>query len=174
MKDLGRKIRKERKALGLTLEGFSELLQTSKATLQRIETGSKSPSVALLAEISHICRKPIEYFVHEERKDFFFLERSSQKAIVKKDSRITIISPYGLISKDMIVNHFEGMPGAHDEPHRDEGYEWIYVLEGTCMFEHDGIPYELKEGDVIYYDATKLHSYKILTPFKSIRISVRA
>ncbi len=55
MKDLGNRIRFERKALGLTLQNFAELVGTSSSMLQRVETGAKSPSVELLVEIANIC-----------------------------------------------------------------------------------------------------------------------
>ncbi|MFH0729298.1 MAG: cupin domain-containing protein [Pseudomonadota bacterium] len=166
-------IRTERKLMALTLEEFAALVGTSKATLQRIESGVKSPSVALLSEISQICRKPISDFIHDELGGFRKLEEEDQKKIITRQSKTTIISPYGMISRDVVVNHYEGMPGAHMDPHKEEGREWIYVLKGECEVVHEGKTYNLKKGDVICYDATKLHSYRILTAFEAIRITIR-
>jgi len=173
MRDIGKMIRSERKAIGLTLEKFAKLVGTSKATLQRVEAGTKSPSVELLSEISHVCRKPISDFIHDEFAGFRKMEEEDQKKIISRQSKTTIIAPYGMISPDIVVNYYEGMPGAHMDPHRDEGYEWVYILKGTSEVEHDGITYNLKKGDVICYDASKLHSYRILTPFEAIRITIR-
>lgn len=174
MPELGSKIRRERKALGLSLVEFADLLKTSKATLQRVETGAKSPSIALLTEISQVCRKPIDTFIHDEPRDFYRIDPAEQKSIGTRDSEIKIICPYGLISRDIVVNYFKGKPGAHVEPHQDEGYEWIYVLKGSCIVEYENKVFRFKRGDAFFYDARKIHSYKILTPFESIRISVRA
>jgi len=173
MRDIGKMIRAERKAMALTLEKFAKLVGTSKATLQRIEAGVKSPSIALLSEISHVCRKPISDFIHDERAGFRKLEDDDQKKIITRHSKTSIIGPYGMISRDIVVNYYEGMPGAHMGLHKDEGYEWVYVLKGTCEVEHDGTMYHLKKGDVICYDASKLHSYRILTPLEAIRITLR-
>ena len=71
MEGLGERIRKERKTLGLTLEQLAKLVGTSKAQLQRIERGKKSPSVALLAELSNILRKSIDALIPAERKGFY-------------------------------------------------------------------------------------------------------
>ena len=60
MKDLGNRIRFERKALGLTLQNFADLIGNCSSMLQRVETGAKSPSIELLVEIVNICRKPID------------------------------------------------------------------------------------------------------------------
>jgi len=172
METLGAKIRKERKSLGLTIKEFAKLIGTSKATLQRVETGVKSPTIDLLTEISFVCRKPLESFIHDRRGKFHEIGTDRQRKIVTGNSEITIICPYGLISRDIVVNHFKAMPGASVEPHQDEGYEWIYVLKGKCIVEYDSNKYEFKEGEALFYDARKTHSYKILTPFESIRISV--
>ncbi|HPD61634.1 MAG TPA: helix-turn-helix transcriptional regulator, partial [Thermodesulfobacteriota bacterium] len=79
MEGLGEIIRKERKALGLTLDQLAKLVGTSKAQLQRIEKGKKSPSVALLAEISNILKKPIEALIPAKRKGYYKLDRARQK-----------------------------------------------------------------------------------------------
>jgi transcriptional regulator with XRE-family HTH domain len=173
MGKLGSKIRAERKALGLNIREFATLVGTSKATLQRVETGAKSPSIALLHEISHVCRKPIDTFIHDTHRGFVRIDEENQKKITTKSSDIRIICPYGLISSDIVVNYYRGKPGAHVETHEDEGYEWVYILKGSCIVEYDNAEHRFKKGDALFYDARKPHSYKILTPFESIRISVR-
>ena len=34
----------------------------------------------------------------------------------------------------------------------------MYILEGGIIFEHDGVKYELQQGDVLYYNASYPHS----------------
>lgn len=173
-KRLGEKIRRERNLLGLSLYRFAELVGTSKATLQRIETGAKSPSVELLAEISHTCRKPIDEFLNEDQSDFVWQSGGKHKEIVGKDYEISIISPYGQISRNIVINHYKGKPGAGISPTQDKAFHWVYVLKGSCTFEYDGNSYVLKKGDVIYYDARRTFSFTVLEPFENIRLAVRA
>jgi len=171
--NLGSRIRKERKALGLTLERFAELVGTSKAMLQRVETGAKSPSVALLAEIATVCRRRVDDFIHEEPSGFCKLEQKKQKTIRLRDYEVRIIAPFGLISRDIVVNHFKAKAGALVKPHIENGHAWVYITKGSCVFEHDGVPHRLKKEDIIYYDARKSTVLKALTPLESIRITVR-
>jgi len=173
MTNVGAKIRKERKALGLTLEKFAELVGTSKAMVQRVETGAKSPSIALLAEIATACRRRIDDFIHEEPAGFYKLDDTKQKAINMGDYQVRIVSPFGLISRDIVVNHFKAKAGSFLRPHKESGHAWVYILKGSCVFEHDGVPHRLKKGDVIYYDSSRPNTLKILTPLESIRITVR-
>lgn len=171
--NLGFRIRKERKALGLTLEQFARLVGTSKAMLQRVETGAKSPSVALLAEIATVCRRRVDDFIHEEPAGFTKLDESKQKAIRLGDYEVRIIAPFGLISKDIVVNHFKAKAGALVKPLKENGHAWVCITKGSCVFEHDGVPHRLKRGDIIYYDARRPSTLKVLTALESIRITVR-
>ena len=173
MTNIGARIRKERKALGLTLEKFAGLVGTSKAMLQRVETGAKSPSISLLAEIATVCRRRIDDFVHEEPAGFYKLDDRKQKTVTMGDYEVRMISPFGLISRDIVVNHFKARGGALVRPHRENGHAWVYILKGRCIFEHDGVPHKLKKGDVIYYDSSRPSALKMLTPLESIRITVR-
>lgn len=173
MDNLGRNIRRERKALGLTLKRFADIIGTSKPTLQRIETGVKSPSVALLAEISHVLRKPIDTFIRDEAKGFYKLDATRTKKLVTKDFTMLTICPFGLIDRSIVVNHFRAKSGTFIKPHRNKGYEWIYIIRGGGIIEHNGISYPFKEGDVIYYDAKKIHSVKITKSLQSIDIFIR-
>lgn len=171
--NLGSRIRKERKALGLTLEKFAALVGTSKAMLQRVETGAKSPSIALLAEIATVCRRRIDDFIHDEPAGFYKLDEAKQKSIHLGDYEVRIIAPFGLISKDIVANQFKAKAGALVKPQRENGHAWVYITKGRCVFEHDGVSHHLKKGDIIYYDARKPTTLSVLTALESIRITVR-
>jgi len=173
MDQLGRRIRKERKASGLTLEALAKIVGSSRATLQRIETGVKSPSVALLSQISNVLRKPIDELIREERKAFYRLEDSARKVIETSDFSMSTICPFGLLSRDIVINHFVAEEGAVVKPHTDKGYEWVYLLEGTCVFDYDGTRHELGKADAVFYDARKPHSVFVTSHLESIDLFLR-
>lgn len=171
--NVGELIRQERKTQGFTIKKLAKLIGTSATTIQRIETGDKSPTLDILGEISVVFRRPIEDFIQEEKNSFYKIDRKLQKQIHNEDYDIKVIFPFGLISRNIGVNFFLGKPGAYVEPLKSKGYDWVYILKGSCIFEHDGHSYKLNEGDAISYDAQKPHSLKILSALESIRISVR-
>lgn len=173
MRHLGQKIREERKELGFTLSHFAELLGTSNSMLQRVETGAKSPSVDLMIDICDICRKPLDYFLKETPTGFRKFEPVHRKRIHTDQSDVTILCPYGIISRDTVVSRFEGKAGARIPFRHQAGYCWVYIIRGECVFEHDGVSHPLKAGDAIYYDAEKPHCLKILTDLESIRITIK-
>lgn len=173
LKNVGGKIRQERKAQGLTIKNFAKLIGASTTNVQRIETGAKSPTIDILAEISAVFRKPIDEFIQEEKSSFYKIDAKRQKEIHREDYDIKIVFPFGLISRDIGANYFKAKSGAYVEPLKINGYDWVYIIRGSCIFNHDGQSHKLKKGDAIYYDARKPHSLKALTTLESIRISVR-
>lgn len=66
MAPVGSKIRTERKARGFSLKELAQRCGVSTMTLQRIETGKTSPSVAILSQIAHYLAQPIDFFIREE------------------------------------------------------------------------------------------------------------
>jgi transcriptional regulator with XRE-family HTH domain len=52
METVGLRIRAVRKMSGLTLKQLAQKIHISPITLHRIETGKRSPSVAVLSEIA--------------------------------------------------------------------------------------------------------------------------
>lgn len=173
MKFIGSKIREERKALGLSIDQFAELVRSNRSMIQRVETGAKSPTIDLLMEIANVCRKPITDFIGEEPAHFVKFSTQTQKTIHGKDHEVIIIGPYGLLSSNMVVNLFRGKTGAYFEFHPDKAHCWVFIIKGACVFTHDGTPHELEAGDSIFYDASKPQSLKIVTALESIRVTIR-
>ena len=171
---LGDNIRRERKRLGLTLEKFANIVGTSKTTPQRIETGAKAPPVDLLYEIAQLCRRPMEEFIQDKLEGIYRLDASRQKKVKGDDFEVSIVCPYGVISRDLAINYYRGEPGAHIKPTQDRGYHWVYIVRGSCLFEHDSQQYTLKAGDAIYYDASKTFWFRVIDDLESIRVAVRA
>ncbi|OPY65895.1 MAG: anaerobic benzoate catabolism transcriptional regulator [Syntrophorhabdus sp. PtaU1.Bin050] len=158
MENIGEKIRKERKAKGMSLTGLASRLGISPMTLQRIETGKKSPSVAVLAQISHQLMRPIDFFIKEDHPKILHIKKEQQSAVESSEMKLTVIAPQNLIDENILINLGEAKEGRFIGSHTEEGYSFVYMLEGECIFEHDRIKYHLKPDDALYYNARFPHS----------------
>ena len=79
---IGTKTRAERQKSGFTLRELAKRLGISLITLQRIETGKSSPSVALLSEIAHQLNRSILSFLEEQKDNsFIHIKCKSQQTI---------------------------------------------------------------------------------------------
>ena len=158
MEKVGTKIRTERRARHLSLKELAKRCGLSTGTLQRIETGKTSPSVAVLAQIASYLLQPIDYFIQDERPKFRILRKGEHQVISSPKLALTMIAPMGLIDSNTFVNIGETKEGHFIDSHTEEGYSFVYMLEGGCIIEHDGFEYELHEGDSLFYDASYPHS----------------
>ena len=72
---IGARIRAKRNSLGLSLEALANKVGISKMTLQRIETGSTSPSIIILTDISFHLKQPIETLIKEGEPRMVLLKK---------------------------------------------------------------------------------------------------
>lgn len=162
MEKIGLKIRSERKARGLSLKELAQQCGVSTMTLQRIETGKTSPSVAVLSQIAHFLAQPIDFFIKEESPKIRIIRKKDHRVIETENMQLSMIGPPGLIEENILVNLLEAKEGRFVDSHTDDGYSFVYVLEGGILFEHDGVKHELHPGDVLYYNASYPHSVTAL------------
>lgn len=162
MADLGLKIRKERKGLGLSLKELAERVRISTMTLHRIETGKTSPSVLVLSQIASQLRQPIDYFFQAKEPKMLIVNKEKQSIIESSGIQLRVIAPFELTGKNVLINLGEATEGNFVDPHTEEGHTLVYVLEGDAVIKHDGVEHYLTEGDVLYYDARYSHSVKVV------------
>jgi transcriptional regulator with XRE-family HTH domain len=158
MKELGLRIRNERKSLGWSLGEMAGKIGISPMTLQRIETGKRSPSVIVLAEIAHVLMKPIDYFIKEKSPKLVHIRKDQQTVIESPKLKLTVIAPKGLVDETIYINLGEAKEGKFIDSHVDEGYSLVHMLDGECVVEHEGKKYRHRKGDTLYYDARYRHS----------------
>jgi transcriptional regulator with XRE-family HTH domain len=163
MNSVGLKIRNERKTLRLSLKELAAKVGISTMTLQRIETGKTSPSVSVLAEIAYCLRQRINYFFPDKEPKVLVISKEKQSVVESTGMKLTLIASPDSTGKNVLVNMGEAKEGTFIDPHVEEGYSLVYVLEGDAVLQHDGTEHCLKEGDAVYYDARYSHSVKAIS-----------
>jgi transcriptional regulator with XRE-family HTH domain len=173
LKNIGSKIRAERKHLGLSLEALSKMVRVSKMTLQRIETGATSPSIILLAEIAFHLKRPVESFIREGEAKVVHLEKNRQDTLFNRQKKFRIIGPRGLISDRIILTYSELGKGTVIEHHTNKGFEWAFLIDGSALLEVSGKEYLFKAGDAIFYDAHFPHAFRVKQNVKYVGLFFR-
>jgi transcriptional regulator with XRE-family HTH domain len=162
MDGVGAKIRMERRRLGLSLEQLAHKVGTSPITLQRIETGKSSPSVALLVEIAGHLNKPIVSFIDEPRRPYFFIKRDDQQSISSSGLDVKIVGPRNMLAPNMTVSFGQLKKGERVDAHTNPGIEYAYNLEGKCLFRIGEESFVQEAGDSISFDGGLEHSIEAL------------
>lgn len=79
-KEIGSRIRSLRKKQGKTQTYFADLLYISPSYLALIESGKRTPTVEVLAQISNICNVSVDYLLFGEPSEHF---DSNQKTFLR-------------------------------------------------------------------------------------------
>jgi transcriptional regulator with XRE-family HTH domain len=173
LKNIGSKIRAERKGLGLSLETLAKKVGISKMTLQRVETGATSPSVILLADIAFHLKRPVESFIREGDARVVHLKRDLQDRLFDRDGKFRIIGPKGLISDRITLTYSELEKGTHIETHTNRGFEWTFLMGGSGVVEVGGRQYPFETGDALFFDAHFPHSIRVKRKVRYVGLFLR-
>ena len=165
---IGPKIRalRSNKQLGLVQLGAHTGL--SAAMLSKIERGQLFPTLPTLLRIAMVFGVGLEHFFIDDRK-------RPRVAVVRKADRLRMPAqpgdespPYFFESLNFPVTnreieaYYAEFPAAAkpSEPHRHQGAEFIYVLQGQLVVTVEDEDTVLCEGDAMSFASGALHSYR--------------
>lgn len=172
-KNLGSRIRPERKKHKLSPEGLSKRLGISRMTLQRIETGATSPSIILLTEIVFHLKRPVDSFIREGEAKVVHLREDQQDTIFNGQRNYRLIGPKGLILDRVTLTYSELGKDMVIEKHTNNGFEWAFLIEASALVEVSGTVYLFRAGDAIFYDAHFPHSIRVRQKVKYVGLFLR-
>lgn len=169
---LGNKIREARKKLGLNMKEFAERLGVSYQTLYRVETDKMSPSVVLLSDIAHQLNQPLVNFFDDDSR-FALVRAGTAPTVESERMKLDLLLPKGVIDSKISVSLGETSGGEFISRHSHQGFEMAYQIQGKTSFHYGNKEWEIREGDLIYFDSSVTHSVKALGPAKFLTIYFR-
>jgi transcriptional regulator with XRE-family HTH domain len=162
-KQVGRQLRKMRKAHRLSIRALAELSGLSVNTLSLIENAKTSPSVSTLHQIAQSLDVPITaFFEYEHSKRTVVYQRAgerqqlifSQGQMEKLGGRV----PY--MGSEPFITKLEPGASSGKLPIEFPGREFIYCLEGHITYTIEGEIYPLAPGDSLIFDAYTPHTWR--------------
>jgi transcriptional regulator with XRE-family HTH domain len=165
--EIGPKIKALRLAKKLNLSTLGEHTGLSPAMLSKFERGNLFPTLPTLLRIALVFGVGLDHFFTDEERPAV--------AVVRKQDRIRLPHPpdanppsYLFESLDYPANnrkmeaYFAEFPGQSTpaEPHKHDGAEFIYVIDGALAVSIGGEETELNAGDSMYFDSGREHSYR--------------
>jgi len=170
---LGRKIRELRKKRGLTMRQLAEAVGVNYTTIHRVETGRVSPSVVLLSLIAHQLGRSIVSLLEETRGQITVIRKQDQPEVHSDKMKLRLLVPQGLINDKISISFGKADVGEFVDEHQTKGFELAIIVKGRCVFKYGGQDYELKEGDLVYFDGNVWHSVVALKPLEFIALYFR-
>jgi transcriptional regulator with XRE-family HTH domain len=167
--NVGKRVREIRKNAGLSMKELAAKVGVSFLTIQRIETGKVSPSVALLSEIAYHLNYPLASLV-AEGKPVIHIKGSQQPVIESRNFKMRILAHKGALEDTISVALGKAEKGEFISKHKNEGQELTYMIKGKNIFQYGKEKYELHEGDLLYHDGKEPHSVTALEPCEFLNI----
>ena len=168
--DVGNRIRELRKRSGLSMKQLAEKVGVSYLTIYRIETGKVSPSVTLLNDIASHLNYPIFSFFDQE-KEIVHIKAEKQPVIASEKLQLKLLAPRGFINDNIAISFGKAEKGEFISKHINRGSELAYVTKGTGIVKYGNTEYELKEGDLIFFQGGTPHTVVALEPHEFIIIN---
>ena len=164
---IGPKIRELRQARKMGLAQLGQHTDLSTGMLSKIERGQLFPTLPTLLRIARAFGLGLEHFFTDaERRPFAIMRKVDRPRLPDRagsaDPAYYVESFDFPVADRKIEAYYASFPvgGAASAPHRHEGAELVYVLQGSLTVEVDGELAELEEGDALYFDPSVAHCYR--------------
>lgn len=171
---LGKKIRKHRRAIDMTLQQVSERVGLSIGFLSQVERGLSTPSLASLCNIAEALGTSIDNFVNAPRQSSAVSRQGKRETFTLGDIRRTYeLLGQGFPGAKLHPSLVRRPPGHMSEIMHNEGEDFIYVLEGSVLLEVDGESHILNKGDSIHFQSHLPHRSATLGNETTLELWVR-
>ncbi|GAA3232699.1 XRE family transcriptional regulator [Actinocorallia longicatena] len=152
--EVGPRLRRLRTERGVTLTALSEATGISKSTLSRLESGQRRPSLELLLPLAKAHRIPLDDLVGAPETGDPRVRLTPRAFHGRTVVPLTRRQPgNGLTAWKIIIPPGRSVP----ETRTHEGYEWLFVLDGTLRLVLGDRDLTLVPGEAAEFDTRLPH-----------------
>ncbi len=155
------------------MEQLAAMVGVNYTTIHRVETGRVSPSVVLLSEIAQRLGQSIVSLLEDQRAPITIIRKEDQPEVEADKMRLRLLVPQGVINDKISISFCKADAGEFVDKHRTKGFELPIILKGRCVFKYGDQDYDMKEGDLAYFDGNVWHSVVALEPLEFIALYFR-
>ncbi len=179
--EIGPKLRALRLKKKMGLVQLGKHTGLSPALLSKVERGKLFPTLPTLLRISLVFGVGLEHFFSEAReKPVVAVVRRSERVRLpeKMDGEPSAYAfeclDYPATERKMNAYFVEFEPAGKDPfvPHQHGGAEVLYIIRGKVAINYEGEDHVLSEGDSMYFDSSRPHSYTRQGPLPCTAIVV--
>lgn len=160
---VGKNLKRLRVQRGLSLERLAKLCGVSRAMLSQIELSQSTPTINVLWKIARSLNVSFStLIVHNDFKKTYVLKAGESKILSSEDGkfRSRALFPFD-IPRNVEFYELKIAPKAKEEAeaHPPGTTENLIVTSGELEMKIGRETYRLSEGDSIYFEADRAHTY---------------
>ncbi len=161
---IAQKLRATRLEKNLTIQQLATRTHVSKGLLSKIENSRTVPSlpvfITLIQSLDISLKEFFQDMVLINGKDYL-LVKSGETTTMEREGRAGFNYQH-ILSQNITNCTIEAVlltldPGARGRPSTTDGYEFKYILSGSCEYQINNEVIVLEEGDAIYFDSSAPH-----------------
>ena len=166
---IGGKLRRLRLSKNMGLVELGRHTGLSAALLSKIERDRLFPTLPTLLRIALVFGVGLEFFVSDERaRNVVAVVRRRERQRLPERPGAKDVSfffeslDFTAVERRLNAYYaeFEPLPPEKARPHQHPGVEFLYVLKGRLALRVAGEDQLLDEGDSVYFNSTRPHSYR--------------
>jgi transcriptional regulator with XRE-family HTH domain len=161
---IAQKIRSTRLEKNLTIQQLATRTNVSKGLLSKIENSRTVPSLPVFVTLIQSFDISLKEFFRDivlvNGKDYLVVKKE-QYTSMEREGRVGFNYQH-ILSQTLTTCTMEAVildlePGAKGRPSTTDGYEFKYMISGSCEYQINDETIVLDEGDSIYFDASLPH-----------------
>lgn len=153
---IGARLRSLRRTRTMTLADLAAATGTSQATLSRLESGERRPSLELLLRLARIYRVTLDELV--DAPDTGDPRIHARPSVRYGMTWVPLTRRAGGLQAFKLVIPV-GFPAGEPEQRSHQGYEWMYVLDGRLRLLLGEQELVLTPGEVAEFDTRTPHAF---------------
>jgi transcriptional regulator with XRE-family HTH domain len=179
---IGEKLRRLRLKKKLSLVDLGQRVDLSASLLSQLESGKLIPTLPTLARLGELFGVGLDYFFTVDAARTFAITRAEELMRFPEPCGRRLPAYYFEVlafraTEKVIFPYLAEFPKRslieRSDEHVHNGFELLYVIEGSLLILHDGEEHVLQAGDTACFDASAVHSYYGLSdvPAKALVIT---
>jgi len=166
---IGSKLRRLRLSKNMGLVELGRHTGLSAALLSKIERDRLFPTLPTLLRIALVFGVGLDFFISDERaRNVVAVVRRRERQRLPERPGAKDVSfffeslDFNAVERRLNAYYaeFEPLPAGKARPHQHPGVEFLYVLKGKLALRVADEDQLLDEGDSVYFNSTRPHSYR--------------
>jgi transcriptional regulator with XRE-family HTH domain len=162
---IGPKLKQLRHEQRLSLQQLAAKADVSAAAIHKIERNDMVPTITTLLKIATALDRPVSYFIDSDEtppEPVAFTRAGERPAVYTPHNGLRLAGvsgPYSPFRSAAAVATLDPGANSGSKPLVHPGEELVFVMDGSVVFDIDGVSYKVGRGDSLHFIGERPHHW---------------